>query len=77
MIAILLMPKDFQARDIYIDYRFDSVKFRWEKDTKKVFRRRDGEDEIEISHTSNLFRDAVSSGKEITRDDYFTDPPAG
>ena len=34
-----LAPKEFQARDIYIDYPFESAKFRWDKEAEKVYRR--------------------------------------
>ncbi len=73
MIAILLMPEDFQTRDIYIDYPFEHAKFRWDKDTEKVYRRFYGKDEVQIPWSSDLFREAVSAGKEISRDEYNSD----
>jgi len=63
----------YRAGDVYLDYPFEDVKFRWEKETKKVFRRFYGQAEAEISHTSNLYHDAISAGKLITREEYFRD----
>lgn len=71
VIAILLVSKDFRTRDIYIDYPFEHAKFRWERDTEKVYRRFYGKREVEIPHTSDLFNEAISAGKEITRDEYY------
>ena len=73
MIAILLSSKDFRERDIYIDYRFEGAKFRWDKDREKVYRRFYGKEEVEIPHSSDLFNQAISVGKEITRDEYYRD----
>lgn len=73
MIAMLLMPEDFQTRDIYLDYPFENAKFRWDKDTHKVYRRFYGKEEVEIPWSSDLFRGAISAGKEITRDGYYRD----
>lgn len=63
----------FQAGDVYIDYPYEDCKFRWEKKTKKVFGRFYGQPEHEIDHASVLFHDAMSSGKQITREEYYQD----
>ncbi|MDQ5988568.1 MAG: hypothetical protein CSYNP_04328 [Syntrophus sp. SKADARSKE-3] len=63
----------FRQGDVYLDYPFEDVKFRWEKETKKVFRRFYGKAEEEISHTSNLYHDAISAGQLITREEYYRD----
>ena len=63
----------FREGDVYLDYPFEDVKFRWEKETSKVFRRFYGQVEEEISWSSNLFRDAMSAGKLITREEYYRD----
>jgi hypothetical protein len=73
MIAILLSSRDFRTRDIYIDYPYEDAKFRFERDTGKVYRRWYGKGEVEIPHSSDLFNQAISAGKEITREDYFCD----
>jgi hypothetical protein len=63
----------YREGDVYLDYPFEDVKFRWEKETSKVFRRFYGQAEVEINWSSNLFRDAMSAGKRITREEYFRD----
>ena len=73
MIAILLSSKDFRTRDIYINYPFEDAKFRWDKDTEKVYRRFYGKEEVEIPHSSDLFNQAISAGREITQDEYYRD----
>jgi hypothetical protein len=61
MIAILLSSRDFRKRDIYIDYPYEDAKFRWERDTGKVYRRFYGKEETEIPHSSDLFSRCVRS----------------
>ena len=73
MIAILLSSKDFRRRDIYIDYPFEDAKFRWDKKAEKVYRRFYGQEEVEIPHSSDLYNQAISAGREITRDEYYRD----
>jgi len=70
---MLISSEDFRTRDIYIDYPFEKAKFRWEKETRKVFRRFRGEQETEISHQSDLYNQAIMAGKEISREEYFAD----
>ncbi len=63
----------FLKCDVYLDYPFEDVKFRWEKQTQKVYRRFYGEPEMQISHTSNLYHNAISAGKQITREECYRD----
>jgi hypothetical protein len=70
---MLLRSNDFRTRDIYIDYPFERAKFRWEKDTARVFRRFYGEQEAESSQSSAMFDEAIQAGKEISREEYFAD----
>ena len=63
----------FREGDVYLDYPSEDVKFRYENKTGKVFRRFYGQAEEEVSYSSNLFRDAMSSGKQITREEYYQD----
>jgi hypothetical protein len=63
----------FHAGDVYIDYPYESAKFRFEKASGKVFRRFYGELEKEISPSSALYHDALSGGRMITREDYLAD----
>jgi hypothetical protein len=57
--------------DVFVDYSFEDVKFRYEKKTGKVFRRFYGQPDQEVSFSSNLFRDALSAGKPISRAEYY------
>ena len=64
-----------EGHDVYIDYPFEDVMFRWEYRTKKVFRKFYGKAEAEIDHASNLFHDAIRSGgggggQQITAEQY-------
>ena len=59
--------------DVYIDYPYEDVKFRFEKATGKVYQRWCGGTEMKIPHDSELFHEGISSGKQITREDYFRD----
>jgi len=63
----------FRTGNIYLDYPYEDAKFRWEKQTGKVYRRFYGKREVIIDHTSDLFNEAISAGEQITRDDYFRD----
>jgi chaperonin GroEL (HSP60 family) len=60
----------FQQGDVYLDYRFEGMKFRFDKASGKVFVRMDGEAEVEIDQSDEHFREAVSAGKVITREQY-------
>ena len=60
-------------KDVYIDHPYEDSKYRFERRTGKYYGRCYGQPEHEIPHTSSLFHDALSSGKLITRDEYFSD----
>lgn len=63
----------FLKGDVYIDYPFEDVKYRYEKRTGKVYGRFYGNVEHEVEPSSNLYHEAISTGSQITRDDYFRD----
>ena len=63
----------FRAGDVYIDYPYEDVKFRFGKETGKVYRRWYGGSEMEIPYDSELYNDAHSRGWVITREEYFRD----
>jgi len=63
----------FKRGDVYIDYEFEDAKFRFDKATGRVFRRFYGKEESEIKPDSDLYNQAILSGREISRDDYFRD----
>jgi len=64
-----------EGHDVHLDFPFEDVMFRWEYQTKKVFRKFYGEAEVEIDHTSHLFHDAISAGELITADEYARGKP--
>lgn len=57
--------------DVFIDFPYERAKFRYEKDTGKVYRRFYGETENEIPPSSNLYNQAICEGDQITREEYF------
>jgi len=63
----------FQAGDVYIDYPSEEAKFRYEKESNKVFRRFYGQAEREILHSSELYNEAISAGTQITKEKYYED----
>lgn len=63
----------FLKGDVYIDYPFEDVKFRYEKQSERVFCRFYGEAEYEVPCSSDLYHHAISTGKQITREEYFRD----
>ena len=69
----MVMMDAFLKGDVYIDFPYEKAKFRFEKDTRKVYRRFYGEPENEIPHSSNLYNEAIRAGEQITREDYFRD----
>lgn len=62
----------FRESDIFIDYPFEEVMFRWECNLEKIYRKFYGSDEeIEsIPHDNNLYNEALRFGDEITYDKY-------
>lgn len=60
----------FQLGDVYLDYPFEEMKFRFEKQTRRVFVRLYGKAEVEIPHSDAHYKDAVSAGTVITREEY-------
>ncbi len=59
-----------EGHDVYIDYPFEDAMFRYEYQSSKVFRKFYGEAEVEVGYTSNLFREAMSAGQQITAEQY-------
>jgi hypothetical protein len=65
--------KAFIEGDVYIDYPYEDVKFRFEKETGKVYQRWYGGSEMEIPGDSELYHESHSGGWAITREEYFSD----
>jgi len=63
----------FIKGDVYIDYPYEEAKLRYDKKSGKVYRRFYGEAEVEILASSPLYNDAIRTGKQITREQYFRD----
>ena len=64
----------FQAGDLYIEYRFESVLFRYEKKTTRFFRKfYDASRENEVPHDSKLLCEAQCSGVLTTAERYFSE----
>jgi hypothetical protein len=65
--------ESFQQGDVYIDYSFEDAKFRYEHATSRVFCRFNSREEVAVGYTDGLFRDAMRSGTQIDREQYFGD----
>jgi len=66
-----VMPDRFRAGDVYLFYDQESVMFRWDRRTRKCYRKFVGHrEESEIPHSNKLFNDATRFGQEISRDQY-------
>ena len=62
----------FRDRDVFVDFPFEEVMFRWDHVTKLIFRRFYGEAEQTnpVPHDNNLFNEALRFGEETTRERY-------
>lgn len=60
----------FLRGDVYLDYAFEDMRFRFEKATGRVFCRFENGPEVEVAHSDRLFHEAISAGREITREEY-------
>lgn len=70
MCAVVPMTA-FQQGDVYIDYPFEDAKFRYDHATSDVFGRFNNGDEVAVGYPNDLFRDAMRSGIQIDREQYF------
>ncbi|MEW6674321.1 MAG: hypothetical protein AB1427_21715 [Thermodesulfobacteriota bacterium] len=62
----------FTIRDVFIDYDFEDVMFRWDHVNRRIYRKFYGkaEDPELISHDNELFNKALRFGDEITFEQY-------
>lgn len=62
----------FSCRDVYINYNFEGVAFRWDFLRKKIYVKFYGKSEKRepISHENKLFNDALLYGEEISKGRY-------
>lgn len=64
--------KNFEARDVYIDYPWANVRFRWNHVTEQIFicHYGDAESATPVAHDSKLFTEATLFGSEISKEEY-------
>lgn len=62
----------FQDRDVFVDYPFEEVMFRWDHQAELIYRCFYGEGEWPepLPHDNRLFNDALLYGDEIDRQQY-------
>ena len=66
-----LSKSDFKDRDIFIDYDFEDVMFRYEYQTRRFFRKFYGKtEETEVSYDNRLLNDAMLFGEETDVQSY-------
>lgn len=63
---------DFVTRDVYIDYDFEEVTYRWDHRAKAVYLKFYGKPEKAdpIPQDNRLYVDALRFGREITKEEY-------
>lgn len=69
------MTINFEAlliRDVFIDYEFEEVTYRWDHLGKKIYVKFYGAQERAkpVAPDHRLYREALCSGREITREQY-------
>lgn len=62
----------FGSEDIYVDYPFEDVLFRWNHKEERIYRKfySENEDQESIPQDNRLWNDALLYGNEITREEY-------
>lgn len=67
----------FVGRDVFVDYPFEEVMFRWHHKSEKIYLKFYGEAESRkpVPHENNLFNDALLSGDEISETIYLQGKP--
>ena len=60
----------FIKGDVYIDYPYEDVMFRFEKKTRKIFRKFHGKLESEIASDSTLYHEAKVAGTQVEKEFY-------
>lgn len=57
----------FAKRDVFVDYPFEEIMYRWDHKTKKTYRKFYGEaeDPDPVPHDNGLYNEALLSGDEI------------
>jgi hypothetical protein len=62
----------FVGRDVYVDYSYMRVMFRWDHVAQKIFVRFYGKVEaaVPVPHDNELFNEAILYGSEIPQEEY-------
>ena len=62
----------FKERDIFVDYPFEEVMFRWDHLQQQAFRKFYGmpEGKDPVPHENRLFNDALLYGSAISKEQY-------
>lgn len=64
-------PERFRDGDVFVDYPFEDVMFRYDHRTRRFFRKFYGEsEEHEVSHSNRLLNDAQRFGDETDAEHY-------
>lgn len=58
--------------DVFVEYDYEEVMFRWEASTNLIFKKFYGTDEhpVPVHHTDKFFNDALVLGERITKERY-------
>ncbi len=68
----IMKGKVFSERDVFVDYPFEEVMFRWDHKIEKIFIKFYNEKEktVFIPYDNELFNEALLYGDEIPKDTY-------
>jgi len=63
----------FAKNDIYVDYPYENVMYRWDHKNETCHVKFYGENELSdtITADNELFNDAILYGDEITKEEYY------
>jgi len=67
----------FAKQDVYIEYAYENVMFRWDHVKSEIFVKfynKPEHNEV-VPHNNNLFNEALLYGEEITREQYLQGKP--
>jgi hypothetical protein len=62
----------FETGDVYIDYDFEGVMYRWDHKLKLIYVKFYGKEESDriVPHDNRLYNDALLYGEQITKEEY-------
>ena len=69
---VIIRSERFKNEDIYIDYPYEDIMFRWDHIDKLIYKKFYCQKEYPepVPHDSELYNEARRFGKEITREQY-------